>query len=309
MPDISVILCTHNPQIEILQRTLASLQAQTLDQQRWELLVIDNASTPSLAGRLDARGHPAMRVIREERLGHTSARVCGIELAAAPLIVFIDDDNVFAPDYLATALRISTEYPFLGAWGGAVTGEFEIAPPDWAQPYLGWLALRNPERISWSNATVITESMPCGAGLCVRRDVAAAWAEHVRSDPRRLALGRIGAGLGASDDADLAFTACDRGLGNGVFPELRVLHLIPARRLSLEYFERLVEDMSRTEVLLRSLRHQVHPYRAPSLSARLFHAYSRLRMPPPVRRLLRASERGYRAGVEAACASPNPLRR
>ena len=61
--------------------------------------------------------------------------------------------------------------------------------------------------------------------------------------------------------------------------------------------------MSRTEVILRSLRHSVAPYREPTLSARMFNAYSDWRMPAPIRRLLQASKRGYRAGTEAAQAA------
>src|ERR1700686_4362758 len=44
MPAVSVITCTHNPRTECLSETLASLQAQTLPKDRWELLVLDNAS-------------------------------------------------------------------------------------------------------------------------------------------------------------------------------------------------------------------------------------------------------------------------
>ncbi len=298
--EISVILCTHNPRADILARTLESLRAQSLDRSRWDLVIVDNASTEPLAGRLDLSWHAHARIVLEQTLGHTSARLCGISETTSELIVFIDDDNIFAPDYLQTALQLAHAHPFLGAWGGAVVGEFEIEPPSWAQPYLGWLALRNPERAHWSNSLQITDSMPCGAGLCVRRRVANIWAERVRTDPKRLSLGRIGKGLGASDDADLAFTACDVGLGTGVFPSLTLRHVIPRHRLTLEYFERLVEDMSRTEVILRSLRHPVAPYREQTLSARVFNAYSNWRMPAPIRRLLRASKRGYRAGTEAA---------
>jgi len=41
---VSVIVCTHNPRLEYLSRTLEALREQMLPKGEWELLVIDNAS-------------------------------------------------------------------------------------------------------------------------------------------------------------------------------------------------------------------------------------------------------------------------
>ena len=40
-------------------------------------------------------------------------------------IVYVDDDNLLAPDYLAEVVRIAREWPELGAWGGHIEAEFE----------------------------------------------------------------------------------------------------------------------------------------------------------------------------------------
>lgn len=300
---LSVILCTHNPRPAILARVLRALEEQTLARSAWELLIIDNGSTEPLHAGNTVAWHPRGRVLVETTLGLSRARISGIVATEGALLVFVDDDNVLAPNYLERALGVAHERPYLGAWGGAVVGEFETPPPSWAKPYLPFLALRNPTRESWSNATQITDATPCGAGLCVRRPVAAAWTERTRHDQARLSLGRIGRGLGAGEDGDLAFTACDLGLGAGVFPHLRLTHIIPAERLSLEYLERLVEDMSRSEVVLRSLRQTVTPSPHHGLAARAFHAYSLLRMPAPTRRLMRAGDRGRRSGHMAVLAA------
>jgi glycosyltransferase involved in cell wall biosynthesis len=36
----TIIICTHNPRRDYLQRTLESLKAQTLSRDRWEFLLI-----------------------------------------------------------------------------------------------------------------------------------------------------------------------------------------------------------------------------------------------------------------------------
>ncbi|MDO8541032.1 MAG: glycosyltransferase [Opitutaceae bacterium] len=298
MPDVSVILCTHNPRSDFLARTIAALIAQTLPRDAWELLAVDNASDPALP-RSTVEWHPRGRLLPEPAIGLTRARIRGIAAAQSALLVFVDDDNVLAPDYLAQALAVSRERPFLGAWGGAVTGEFEVPPPRWAEPYLPFLALRDSAAEAWSNLSQISAATPCGAGLCVRRDVAEKWAQRASNDPRRLHLGRIGRGLGAGEDGDLAFTACDLGLGAGVLPSLRLNHIIPAERLTLAYLERLVEEMSRSEVLLRSLRQHVAPPPRFGIASRVVRALNLLRLPAPTRRLIRAGERGRQAGHAA----------
>jgi glycosyltransferase involved in cell wall biosynthesis len=42
--DLSVVICTRNPRPKSLRRVLQALSHQTLPLNRWELLVIDNAS-------------------------------------------------------------------------------------------------------------------------------------------------------------------------------------------------------------------------------------------------------------------------
>jgi glycosyltransferase involved in cell wall biosynthesis len=103
----SVILCTHNPGPEYLGRVLASLRGQTLPAKEWELLLIDNASKQTLMEAVDISWHPRGRYIREDELGLTAARLRGIQESSGGLLIFVDDDNVLAPDYLDRAKAIS----------------------------------------------------------------------------------------------------------------------------------------------------------------------------------------------------------
>ena len=41
---MSVVIPTHNPRRDYLERVLGALAAQTLDRSKWELVVIDNKS-------------------------------------------------------------------------------------------------------------------------------------------------------------------------------------------------------------------------------------------------------------------------
>jgi len=257
MLEISVIICAHNSRRDYLARALQALEAQTLPKSSWELLLVDNASEPRLACEIGIAWHPHARHVREDTLGLTFARVRGIEEARGDLVVFVDDDNVLNPDYLEIALEIGRSYHILGAWGGQVHAEFEIPPPPWLPPVVNRLAIREFDRDRWSNVMDCYVSIPCGAGMCVRREVAERYAQAVRSDSRRALLGRRGRALASYEDVDLAYTSYDLGQGTGQFTRLHLTHLIPAHRMTTEYLVRLAEGDGASRLIAESLRSPV----------------------------------------------------
>jgi glycosyltransferase involved in cell wall biosynthesis len=259
---LSAVICTHNPRRDYLDRTLAALKAQTLTQEQWELILIDNRSDVALRDVLDLRWHPQSRMVREEDLGILPARVRGLKEAKAELILFVDDDNVLAPDYLEQAIAIGATHSFLGVWGGAIAPEFETPPPDWIGPFRHLLACVEVEEDRWSNLKFSYATIPPTAGMCLRRVVAETFVEVVRNDPRRKLLGRRGKQqLTNGEDTDLALTACDIGLGMGQFKRLRLTHLIPASRLRGDYLLSLAEGTAFCAHILGALRG--HPPQVP----------------------------------------------
>lgn len=255
---ISVIICSYNPRPAYLNRVLDALRAQTLFLSLWELLLVDNRSAQPLSAQFDLSWHPHARHLREDALGLTRARLCGIAAAQGQLIVFVDDDNVLSPDYLAICDQIANGFPFLGAWGGQATPELEI-PPEFAKHYLDHLAIRSFDKVSWANIPFCSAAAPYGAGMCVRAEVANAYFAATTSSELALGLDRVGSRLISAGDYDLAFTACDLGLGTGLFPALNLIHLIPKERLQKKYLLRLLEAQVYSYTLLRYRRGYVDP--------------------------------------------------
>jgi hypothetical protein len=253
-PMTSVIICTHNPRPDYLRRVLDALKSQTLPRDQWELLLIDNNSWEKLADSWDLSWHSRSRIIREDKVGLTFARLCGIKESNGELLIFVDDDNVLAADYLANGIRLAAEWPRLGAFGGSISGEFETPPPDWIIPYLKCLAIRELDRDYWCNLGGLSPALPCGAGLCVRRRVAADYLQKTDTSTFRTLLGRSGVSLSAGEDSDLAQCAVDMGLGTGCFTSLKLVHLIPERRLTPDYIVRLCAGFAAAGEILSRLR-------------------------------------------------------
>ncbi len=252
MPEASVIICTHNPRIDYLQRVVRALQSQTLPPDRWELLVVDNASRDQVETACDLSWHPRGRHLVESRLGLSSARQCGINNSSGEILIFVDDDNVLAPDYVETALNISREWPWLGAWGsGSIDAEFESEPADHVRYLLPWLAVRHVKQPVWSNVRSCSASTPFGAGLCVRRKIAQMYVEHCRTTGIAI-TGRKGTTLGAHEDFEICYLACDAGLGMAIFPQLKLLHLINRGRVTENHLINLVESVTYSQYVLEN---------------------------------------------------------
>ena len=294
--NLSVIICTHNPRTDYLQRVLGALKTQTLPKERWELLLIDNASEKILASEIDLKWHPNSRHIREEQLGLTVARLRGIKESAAETLVFVDDDNVLDRDYLEIVLQISKDYPFIGAWGGQIRPDFEIEPPSWTRPYWPILAVREFDRDKWSNLLHQHETTPCGAGLCIRKPVGEYYAKLLASRVGQVQLDRKGEELTSCGDSDLAFTACDMGLGTGQFQALKMTHLIPAVRVQVDYLEKLAEGIRYSDAILNSLRGRSP--KKDSWRRKLYLKYYRWTLSSEQKRIFDAAERGLHRALQ-----------
>lgn len=288
---ISVITCTHNPRQDYLDKVLEALKAQTLSLDQWELLLIDNASDRILASEIDLSWHPHARHIREEQLGLTPARLRGIKEATGEVLIFVDDDNVLDLNYLEVSLQISKDWSRIGAWGGQVIGGFEEPPPEWTKPYWKYLGIREFGQDRWSNLLHQHDTTPCGSGMCVRKAIADHYAQLVCQDPQRIALDRKGKSMSSSSgDTDLAFTACDMGLGTGQFVALKLTHLIPVTRLQEDYLLRLYEGIYYSHVILDSFRGKMP--RSQSRVSQLMASIRQWKMDARQRSFYQAQRRG-----------------
>jgi glycosyltransferase involved in cell wall biosynthesis len=241
-PRLTVILPAFQPHPGRLARTLAALSSQTLPAHQWQLIVVDNASQPPLT--LDLSRFPGSRFLAESRPGLSHARRSGVRASSGDILVFVDDDNVLAPDYLEKALGLLEAEPRLGALGGKSLPEFECPPPDWIGDLLGLLALRDPGpspvRAHWDGR--YPACSPIGAGMVLRRPALESWLH----DPDTSLTDRCGKNLASGGDNDLVLHILKSGWSVGYAPELVLTHLIPSFRLREDYLARLSEAMQAT---------------------------------------------------------------
>ena len=105
-PAVSVIVPTvDRPQL--LELALRSILAQTFAD--FEIVVVNDAGPPvadlvARVGGADPLRHPIRYVENAQRRGHGGARNAGLRVARGRYIAYLDDDDTFHPDHLATLL-------------------------------------------------------------------------------------------------------------------------------------------------------------------------------------------------------------
>ena len=96
MPSCSVIVPCYNG-ARFLPSTLGSLFQQT--RRPSEIIVVDDGSTDDSAG-IAARSDPSVRVIRQANQGESVARNVGLRAASSDYVLFLDADDLLAPEAL-----------------------------------------------------------------------------------------------------------------------------------------------------------------------------------------------------------------
>lgn len=129
VPDVSVVVATRDRR-DRLAALLAGLRAQTIDPERFEVVVVDDGSTdgtPALLADEAARGDLDLRTIRLGRsAGPAAARNRGWRVARAQTIAFTDDDCVPDPGWLEAGLRACGGNP-----GAIVQGRTTPSAEEW----------------------------------------------------------------------------------------------------------------------------------------------------------------------------------
>ena len=107
---ITVITPTHNRRETVL-RAVDSVLSQSL--RRIEHIVVDDGSTDGTGAALARIDDPRLVYIGAKWRGANAARNAGIERASAPVVTFLDSDDVYLPHRLERTLAWFDDNPAL----------------------------------------------------------------------------------------------------------------------------------------------------------------------------------------------------
>ena len=110
----SVIIPLYN-KADTIKRAIDSVLSQTCPD--FELIVVDDGSKDNGTEVVSAICDARIRLVRQANGGVSKARNRGIELAQAKHVTFLDADDEYLPDFLATLEHLIAKYPDAEIYG------------------------------------------------------------------------------------------------------------------------------------------------------------------------------------------------
>lgn len=128
---LSVIICTYNRQ-QLLKDCLDSFVEQTLDKDKFEVIVADNNSKDNTKDMVLEYCHkyPNFRYVSERKQGLSHARNKGCIEANSEYLVYVDDDVIAPSEYLQNVIDVIKKYS-PDIMGGPVYPYYTSRKPGW----------------------------------------------------------------------------------------------------------------------------------------------------------------------------------
>jgi len=239
MISLSVIIPTRN-RSDLIKNLLESLKHQTLSQDEFEILVIDNGSTDDTKAVAESffSEFKHIKYFLEEKPGLHEGRHRGLREAVNEILVYCDDDIEPFPTWLE-AIKESFKDPKVVLVGGKNLPKWEIDPPKWIKDWyeegnengkcLGYLSILD----FGDELKEIDPNFVWGCNFSIRRQTLIdAGGFHPDSMPEQLKFFR--------GDGESYVTRWIKEKGKKAIynPQASVYHFVSKSRMTLNYFKK-----------------------------------------------------------------------
>ena len=264
-PIISAVICTHN-RAGYLRKAIRSLTEQSLPQERFEILIVDNCSTDTTKDIAEEFAKIApVRYLYESELGLSHARNCGWRSAKGEYVAYLDDDAIASPEWLE---KIIDAFEAMEPRPGCVGGKTE---PLWEAPRPSWLSdqlVCGLSVVDWSVSPRFLEDLTTewlvGANIAFPVNVLEAVGGFSGE------IGRIGRGMLSGEEIFLMKQMMKAGYRCFYHPEIKAYHHINKSRLAKSWFRRRYYWQGESDAVMIMLE------QAPSNTMLLRLAWSRI---------------------------------
>lgn len=233
-PRITAAICTYD-RYELLAKAIASLRRQTLPVTDFEILVVDNSPNHARSKEMSSAFLEIANLqwVIEKTPGLSNARNVATSLAKNPVIAFMDDDAIAAPNWLEALLAAFAEFKDEAqVVGGRVEPIWEIPQPAWLHnDLLGFVSV-----VDWGGVArfALPGEWVAGTNIAFRVDAL----KNAGGFPVHLGRKRGGQALLSNDESDVIERMAASAVRLIYAPQASVQHLVPEDRLSQSWFRR-----------------------------------------------------------------------
>jgi len=203
-PLISVVVPTRD-RVGPLHDTIRALRDQTLGVSDYEIIVVDDGSTPPIVLEC-SDSEPRCILIRLEGRERSATRNVGARAAWGGIVVFVDDDISVATDFLEAHLFAQNEWP-----DAIVVGSIRLPVAVLERPFGRFRQALELQGVPQSRGT------GCARNFCTAANMS-------MSRKRFLDLGGFDESLVTAEDQDLALRHSERGGLIAFVPEAAAVH-------------------------------------------------------------------------------------
>ncbi|SDW08952.1 Glycosyltransferase involved in cell wall bisynthesis [Hydrobacter penzbergensis] len=243
MPKISVVVCTYN-RADYIVDAMESLYRQSLDKQYYEVIIVNNNSSDNTTSICDAyiAAHPdaSFQFLNEPKQGASFARNTGAALSKSPLLCFMDDDAIAAPDYLERIVSFFDQHADAIGLGGRIIPRYIPSEPAWMSYYVSSLV----GNFDYAQEVTLFKpgKYPLESNMIVRK------AYFIRVNGFNTALPGVAGTLRIGGEGKEFFFKL-QALGGNIYynPSICVEHVVEVKKLTPEYMYRIASGIGRGE--------------------------------------------------------------
>lgn len=257
---ISLIIPTYNRE-KSLKRLLFALLDQSLPQDNYEIIIVNNACTDETQKICEGflSKFKNFKVIYESTAGLLAARNVGILAAKGEILTFCDDDIEPYPVWLSAIMDIMVSHSDIMLLGGNNKGAFDILPPAFVNEF--WIQDEYGIQINpyYSLVENINQSMPAphqgyimGCNFTTRRsvlDIAQGFGPDCMPNI-----------IWQGDGENRVGKVAEKMGKVWLDPKVSVLHWMPSSRLTREYIKKrkLYFDVAEAYTSLRESNFSIY---------------------------------------------------
>jgi len=229
-PGVSAVVCCYNS-ADVIVPTVRALAGQDVPPGAgYEVLLVDNNCTDNTVQLAkEAWNNPGypLRIIKEKTPGLIYARKAGVKSAVYDILLFVDDDNILAPDWVEKLSRFYREMPRVGAVGGHNEALLQGERPGWFDRFQNVYAC-GPRDVGAG----VDPRKKFGAGLSFRTGVIRS---ILFSGPPLFLVGRTKNALIRGEDTEMSLRCVLMGWEFYYDPSLKLQHNLLPQRVNWDY--------------------------------------------------------------------------